>query len=172
MSKQKTAKVKDPQRVRRGKTAIKKGKQFERDVANLLGHIFPEAKRHIESQADEAIHGVDLSNTDRFKIQCKNKQNYVSVSTIYEVKLTSEEDIPVLVTKGNRLETMTVLPFRCFIELLEIAYGLRAPFISQEDRGKSKEAQFIKSLPLFNNRTIEYQGEVERAEVTLIDDLV
>lgn len=139
----------DPIKSRKGKTALKKGKQFEREVAQLLGHIFPEAKRHLEFQADEAAEGVDLSNTERFKIQCKNYQNYVSVSTIFEVKLSSPEDIPVLLTKGNRLETMAVLPFRDLITLLEIAYSERPPFRTLEMKENSQAALFVKSLPMF-----------------------
>lgn len=165
MSKTKKSKVKknsvDPIRSRKGKSALQKGKQFERDVAQLLGHIFPEAKRHLEFQADEAAQGVDISNTDRFKIQCKNYQGYAPISKIFEVKLTSEDDIPVLLTKGNRLETMAILPFRYFIELLEIAYSERAPYRTLEEKQLSAAAQFIKALPMFNNqKTIEVK-EVE-----------
>lgn len=155
----------DPIRSRKGKTALKKGKQFEREVAQLLGHIFPEAKRHLEYQADEAAQGVDLSNTDRFKFQCKNYQNYVPVSTIFEVKLSSEDDVPVLLTKGNRLETMAVLPFRNFIELLEIAYSEREPYRSLEQKQLSPAAKFVKALPMFQQpkeievKEIEYLAE-------------
>lgn len=147
----KTKKKVDPIRSRKGKTAIKKGKQFEREVAQLLGHIFPEAKRHLEFQADEAAQGVDLSNTGPFKIQCKNYQNYVSVSTIFEVKLQSEDDIPVLLTKGNRLETMAVLPFRDLITLMEIAYSLTPPFQTPEERKETRQSKLMRSLPIFNN---------------------
>lgn len=125
-----TTKQKDstPSSSRKVKNGAKKGKQFEREVANILGHIFPEAKRHLEYQADEALAGEDLSGTDRIKIQCKNHQNYVPVGTIKEVRTKDPDDIPVLVTKGNRLEAMAVLPFEKFVTLLEIAYGLELPF--------------------------------------------
>ena len=108
--------------------AIKKGKDFEREVANIVGHIFPEAKRNLEYQPGEGNQGKDIGGTDRIIFQCKNHQGYVSISTIREIQLTSNEDIPVLVTKGNRLEPMAVLPFDKFVTLLEIAYGLEAPF--------------------------------------------
>lgn len=103
---------------------IKKGKQFERDIANALGHIFPEAQRMLEYQASNGI-GVDIEGTDPFLIQCKNHANYCSVGTINEVRKQREDQIPVLVTKGIRLEAMAVLPFEKFVTLLEVAYGLR-----------------------------------------------
>jgi len=102
----------------------KKGKAFEREWANEIGHIFPEAKRHLEYQADEASHGVDLEGTDIFKFQLKNHQNYVSVGTIYEIKKLQNGEVPVLITKGNKLPTMAVLPATAFIHLLEVYYGL------------------------------------------------
>lgn len=109
------------------KQALKKGKQFEREIANRLGHIFPEAERMLEYQASKVI-GVDIEGTDRIKIQCKNRQNYCPVGTINEIRTKDPNDIPVLVTKGNRLEAMAVLPFEKFVTLLEIAYGLELPF--------------------------------------------
>jgi hypothetical protein len=107
--------------------AGKKGKQFEREIANALGHIFPEAERMLEYQASKVI-GVDIEGTDRIKIQCKNHQNYCSIGTIHEIRTKDPNDIPVLVTKGNRLEAMAVLPFDKLVTLLEIAYGLELPF--------------------------------------------
>lgn len=107
--------------------ARQKGLQFEREIANRLGHIFPEAERRLESQASKCI-GVDLDGTDRIKIQCKNYQGYASVSTINEIRIQDKTDIPVLITKGNRMEAMAVLPFEKLVTLLEIAYGLELPF--------------------------------------------
>lgn len=107
--------------------ARQKGLAFERWVANELGHIFLEAERRLESQASKCI-GVDLDGTDRIKIQCKNYQGYASVGTIKEIQIKDPTDIPVLVTKGNKLEPMAVLPFNKLVTLLEIAYGLSLPF--------------------------------------------
>ena len=107
--------------------ALKKGKQFEREIANRLGHIFPEAERLLEYQSSKVV-GVDIEGTDKIKIQCKNRQSYCSVGTINEIRTTNKDDIPVLVTKGNRQEAMAVLPFEKFVTLLEIAYGLELPF--------------------------------------------
>ncbi len=124
--------------------ARQKGLQFERDVANILGHIFPEAKRHLESQADEAQEKRDIDNTDIFLFQCKNHQNYCSIGTINEIKIKNEKQIPVLVTKGNRMEPMAVLPFEKFVTLLEVAYGLRLPFNSKPKALRFEQAEICK----------------------------
>ena len=111
-------------RSKTGKTAVQKGKQFERELANILGHIFPDAARHLEYQAFEASEGVDLQGTDIFKIQAKNRQGYAPISKIFEVKKLNEGDIPVLITKGNRLPPMAVVPLSDFIYLVEVLYGI------------------------------------------------
>jgi hypothetical protein len=108
--------------------ARQKGLQFERYIANRLGHIFPEAERNLEFQASAAQEGQDIKGTDRIKIQAKCHQNYVSIGTIREIQVRYESDIPVLVTKGNRMDAMAVLPFEKLVTLLEIAYGLSLPF--------------------------------------------
>jgi len=127
-----------------------KGLQFERYVANCLGHIFPEAERQLEYQASKVI-GVDIEGTDRIKIQCKNHQNYCSIGTIHEIRCNGLEDIPVLVTKGNRLEPMAVLPFDKLVKLLEIAYGIELPFRtldgSSDERRSIREGETQARLP-------------------------
>jgi hypothetical protein len=120
----------------------KKGKQFERDVANALGHIFPEAQRLLEYQASNVI-GVDIEGTYPFLIQCKNHQNYCSIGTINEVKIQSPHDIPVLITKGIRMEAMAVLPFEKFVTLLEVVYGLR-PRFQQASTDRHEQTKLIK----------------------------
>lgn len=120
---------------------IKKGKQFERDIANALGHIFPEAQRMLEYQASNVI-GVDIEGTYPFLIQCKNHQNYCSVGTINEVKTQSSQDIPVLITKGIRMEAMAILPFEKFVTLLEVAYGLR-PQLHQQVSDRHERTKLV-----------------------------
>lgn len=102
--------------------ARQKGLQFERDVANAIGHVYPEAKRHLESQADSAMEGRDISNTGPYAIQCKNLQNYVPIKTIREVERT-KENRPVLVTKGNKMEPVVVMYFKDWIKMLEEIKG-------------------------------------------------
>lgn len=105
------------------KNPAAKGKQFEREVANALGHIFPEAERNLEYQSSKCV-GVDLAGTEPFLIQCKNHQNYKSVGTIKEIIIQKDTDIPVLITKGVRQKAMAVLPFEKLVTLLEVVYGL------------------------------------------------
>lgn len=100
-----------------------KGKQFERDVANALGHIFPNAERMLEYQASGVI-GVDLQNTGEFDIQCKRYAGYAPISKIKEIQVRDPNRTPVLVTKGNNMPAMAVLPFERFISLLERIPGL------------------------------------------------
>lgn len=177
----KAEKPKDPKKVANGKRSVRKGKVFERDVANLLGHIFPEAKRNLEFQADEAIHSKDIAGTDVYKIQCKNYQNYVNPSVIFEVKLSRPEDVPVLVTKGNRLPPMAVLPLGDLIDLLEYKYGLREPKVSIAERANSVHALTARNLPPFaalplmsnDEDIIEVETEAPKPEgLTLLLDLV
>ena len=105
-----------------GKSQRTKGSSFERWVANQLKSVFPEAKRHLEFQTQEA-RGVDLDNTGPFAIQCKAYAKYPPITKIQEVQLR-EGEIPVLVCKGDRLTPMAVLPFDEFVRLLERAgYG-------------------------------------------------
>lgn len=112
------------------KSARAAGLQFERDLANTLRHIFPEAERQLEVQASKC-QGVDLEGTDIFDFQCKNRAGYCSVSTINEIKVQDPDRIPVLVTKGIRQEAMAVLPLKKFVTLLEVAYGL-SPLLGLE----------------------------------------
>lgn len=144
-----------PKRV---KNPAAKGKQFERDVANAIAHIFPEAQRMLEYQASNVI-GVDIEGTDPFLIQCKNHANYCSVGTINEVRVQNENQIPVLVTKGIRLEAMAVLPFQKFVTLLEAAYGLRPRLVQQVSQRQAVVES--KMLP----PAFEPAGELEWEEV-------
>ena len=102
--------------------ARQKGLQFERDVANAIGHVYPEAKRHLEYQADSAQEGRDISNTGPYAIQCKNLQNYVPIKTIKEVNKT-KDNRPVLITKGNKMKPVVVMYFDDWIKMLEEIKG-------------------------------------------------
>lgn len=116
--------------------ARKKGHDFERWIANEIGHVFPEAKRHLEYQADEAMKGIDLVGTGAYAIQAKNLQNYVSIKTIREVERT-KENRPVLITKGNKMEPVAVLFFSDFVKMLEEIRG------REEYEAKWDDAQTI-----------------------------
>jgi hypothetical protein len=124
----------------------KKGKAFERQIANELGHIFPDAQRLLEFQASGNI-GTDLQHTDVFQFQCKRYANYAPIGKINEVKIQSKEHIPVLVTQGNRMECMAVLPFEKFVTLLEIAYGLSPRLVHPDLRAQMNSISLPMALP-------------------------
>jgi hypothetical protein len=96
----------------------KKGKQFERDIANSLLHIFPKAQRMLEYQSS-VVKGVDLENTGEFDIQCKRNQAYAPISKIKEIAVKDPDRTPVLVTKGNNVPAMAVLPWDKFVKIIE-----------------------------------------------------
>ncbi len=99
-----------------------KGLAFERWVANQFKAegIFPDAKRHLENQAQEAK-GYDLDNTGIYRIQCKRYKKYAPLTAIEEVQLQAEGEVQVLVTKPDNKEAMACLPFTEFLRLLKIA---------------------------------------------------
>ncbi len=96
-----------------------KGHSFERFIANTLRGLFPNARRQLEYHSADC-NGVDIMHTGPFKIQCKKLKKYSPITAIEEVKCDrSAGDIPVLVTAGDNLEAMVVLPLSDFIKLLE-----------------------------------------------------
>ena len=133
MSKEKIRKLKKeieklqaalPKKKRSKSYGRTKGLSFERDVANSLKHIFPEVRRQLEFQVQDAK-GTDLQNTGDYKIQCKKYAGYVPVSTINEVQCHEwNGDIPILVTAGTNLEAMIVMKFEHWVQLIEKVQGV------------------------------------------------
>ncbi len=102
-----------------------KGLAFERYVANKFKKIFPEARRQLEFQKQDA-NGVDLQGTGDFKIQCKAFSGYAPISCLNEVKLCPiDGGIPVLITKGTNLEPVAVLRLDYFLDLVKDAMSYR-----------------------------------------------
>ncbi len=96
-----------------------KGHAFERWVGKKFRKIFPEARRHLEFQKEEAAAGVDLVHLGRYRVQCKRMRKYASITAIFEVKVCPiEGGCPILVTKGDRQEAMAVLPFEELLLLI------------------------------------------------------
>ena len=93
----------------------RKGHNFERETANIFKRFFPQAKRHLEYQSQEALEGVDVK-AGPFMIQCKRGRSYAPVTKLYEVQASG---IPLLVTKADRKEAIVALKLGDFIELLE-----------------------------------------------------
>lgn len=62
-----------------------KGLSYERDVAEMLRQFgFPNAKRHLEFQKDEAK-GIDLDNTWPLGVQCKAWKSAPPITVIDEI---------------------------------------------------------------------------------------
>lgn len=162
------------------KHGAKKGKAFERFVAQEIGHIFPDAQRMLEYQGSNVI-GTDLENTDVFRFQCKCTANYANPSKIFEIREKDPNHIPVLVTKGNNRPAMAVVPFDKFVTLLEIAYGHSERFINPYVTDKvttplleAKELpKLSNSLPLLGTQLELVKGlgvlDAEFREVTVAE---
>ncbi len=107
-----------------GKRSRRKGHQFERELAIKLRPIFPEARRHLEYQMCEA-NGVDLVGTSYFRFQCKRLKGYSPINAINEIAYDEVlGEVPVLVTQGDGLKAMAVLPLENLLELLRDARRL------------------------------------------------
>lgn len=117
-----------------GKHQRTKGHGFEREVAIQLRKVFPECKRHLENQIQEAK-GFDLDNTGPFRFQCKAMARYAPISRIEEVQDLAGT-IPALITKGDRKKPVVALYLEDFIRILDdigVAFeGVRDP-ISEND---------------------------------------
>ena len=99
-----------------GKHSRTKGHSFERFVANALKPIFPNAKRHLESQMQEAEKGIDIEHCGPYGIQCKAYKQYSPILKINEVN----EGVPVLITKGDQLRPVACMYLDDWIELVKI----------------------------------------------------
>lgn len=101
-----------------GKMSRTKGHSFERAVAAALRVVFPGARRQLEYHENDCL-GIDIAETGLFKIQCKAWAKYAPIACIFEIRCDRQlGDIPVLITKGNKLEPMAVLPLDDFIRLI------------------------------------------------------
>lgn len=121
------------------KLSREKGHNFERKTAERFRTVFPEAKRHLEYQSSAAALGIDITNTGRYRIQCKRTALYVNPSRIFEIRVDPNEDVtPVLITKADRQPTLAVLPFEKLMELIE--FHERYKGIENEPRVRAKIA--------------------------------
>lgn len=93
-----------------------RGHSFERECAERLRTIYPEAKRHMENQAQEAM-GYDLDNTGPFRFQCKRNKKYAPLSCIEEIK-DLNGTMPALITQGDHKKAIVALYFEDFIKIL------------------------------------------------------
>ena len=97
-----------------GKSSRDKGLNFEREIAQAFREFYPEARRHLEFQFEEAD-GVDLDNTGDWFIQCKRNKAYCSISKIDEIKRKGGR--PLLITKGDRKPAMVAFELKYFLAM-------------------------------------------------------
>jgi HJR/Mrr/RecB family endonuclease len=107
----------DREKAKRGRSARRKGHQFERDIAKLFREAgYYQACRQLEYQQGL---GVDLANTGKYDIQCKRSKKAISLSAIQEVPRKANR-IPVLVAKQDNMDTLVALPLKHFMELIKL----------------------------------------------------
>lgn len=102
-----------------GKLSRRKGHAFEREIATAFReHGYPEAKRHLEYQAQEAL-GVDLDNTGPWRVQCKRGRRLAPLSALWEAVSPDGVGVPLLITRGDGGVAVAALPFEAFLRLLD-----------------------------------------------------
>lgn len=94
-----------------------KGHSFERYVAQRFRLVFPEARRNLNDTHGGS--GIDLENTGNLAVQCKAYKGYAPIAKIQEIMVDDTSTIPVLVTKGDGLKPMAVLPLSWLIAILD-----------------------------------------------------
>lgn len=109
-------------RGRISRRSREKGRDYESECVNDLKPLFPEAKRHLEFQKEEAAGGYDIENTDEYKFQCKRGHHYKSPLAIEEVKCDREYgEVPVLLTRADKKESLAIMYMSDFIDLVKRA---------------------------------------------------
>ena len=95
--------------MKSGKTARRKGHNFEREVANLLKPYYPDAKRQLEYQ--EGL-GYDIQNTGNLSIQCKVGKSFKIEKALAEA--VRDKFIPVAITKRDREDIVVSMYWKDF----------------------------------------------------------
>lgn len=97
-------------------TQQNKGKRGEREAANLLQRIYPNARRRVVNHAG-VEDGVDLDGTGALRVQVKRQARYVPVSTLDEIK--DRSGIPVVLTMCDRGEWRVIMRAEDLLRILE-----------------------------------------------------
>lgn len=86
-----------------GKSSRRKGANYEREIAALFRELgWPDAKRHLEYQSDEAEEGRDLDGTQPLAVQAKCWAKTPSISALEEILTTDEYPIPLAILKRSK----------------------------------------------------------------------
>jgi hypothetical protein len=99
-----------------GKTARRKGHNFEREVAIMFRPYFPDAKRQLEYQ--EGL-GYDIQGTGDLSIQCKVGKSFKIEKALKEAEQPNK--IPVAITKKDREDIVVSMYWKDF-EFFLISY--------------------------------------------------
>jgi len=109
-----------------GRRERRKGANYERYIANLFQQMgFEEAKRHLETQAQEAEAGRDLDGTQPWAVQAKHWSKTPSISALLQIKPDEEYPLPVAILKRTQSKgipgmEVAVLPLPVFLAMIDI----------------------------------------------------
>lgn len=92
-----------------GKTARRKGHNFEREIAKLLRHYYPNAKRQLEYQ--EGV-GFDIAETGDLSVQCKVGKSFKIEKALKEAERSGK--IAMAITKRDREDIVVSLYWKDF----------------------------------------------------------
>lgn len=108
------------EKSRRGKRSRRRGHKFECEIAEFFrNHGYSNCVTSRAGDRSEDNRGVDLVNTGEFVVQCKRGKKYCRPIEIYNI-LSSNTEIPVLVTKGDHLDALAVVRLEDFGKLLDV----------------------------------------------------
>lgn len=130
--------------------ARRKGLSFEREICTQLAYMFPRARRHLEFNWMDAEKKMDIQGTHPWIFQCKRGKNYTNPKVLFET-IADEGEYRVLITKADYTSTMAIMEWEVFKMLLEIAYGFKPPFRSEEGLQEERAKLNITQFPPFNN---------------------
>lgn len=99
-----------------GKMQRSKGARYEREIANKLKRIFPNARRKVTNHT-AAENGVDLAETGSLHIQTKKWAKYPPATKINEIQ--PDDGIHVFVAGADYKPDLVVLYFEDFLRILE-----------------------------------------------------
>lgn len=102
-----------------GKSQRTKGHSFERAVAKQLRSIWPDVKRHLESQSQEAK-GYDLDNTGDFRIQVKALNRVPNIPAVFKEFSIEADKIPVVIFKRDGQGTFACFKIEDALTLLNV----------------------------------------------------
>jgi len=85
------------------KSSRRKGANYEREVSSFFRDLgWPDAKRHLEYQSEEAEEGRDLDGTQPFAVQTKCWGKTPSISALEEILISEEYPIPLAILKRSK----------------------------------------------------------------------